>query len=164
LRINKYIRLAILLSLGICLQLLDNFFILPINSPAGKIGIANIITLYALYTLSTPEAIILAVLRPVLGGLLYGGLQMSLYGLAGSAFAIMLMILFKKINKFSIYGVSIIGSVANNIAQIAIACIMLKSFAPLYYMPILVIFGSIAGVFTAYMTGLFIKKGAKATL
>lgn len=156
-RINRYIKLAILLSVGIILSVVDSFFILPINVIGAKFGIANVISLYALYTFTIYEAIILSVLRAVLGSLLYGGINAVMYSLAGSLLSITFMILAKKIKAFSIYGVSLVGSIANNVGQILIASFYLSSFSPIYYLPYLCLFGTITSLLVAYLAKLLLK-------
>ncbi|WP_461246868.1 Gx transporter family protein [Treponema sp. R6D11] len=154
---TKHIKLAILLGIGVVLQIVDNLFILPINIPGGKLGIANIVTLYAIYTFSAPDAILVSILRASLGSIIFGGTTTLFYSLSGAVLAVLIMLVAKKIKPFSIYGVSLLGSIANNIGQILVACFMLSSFAPIYYLPYLVLLGCLSSLAVAYATVLMLK-------
>lgn len=148
---KKEIRLSMLLSISIVLNILESF--IPIfNFPGIRIGLANIITLIVLYTYGAKEAVYISILRVLLVGILRTGLfSITFYfSIFGSIFSITSMILFKK-TKLSIIGVSIIGAITHNIGQIIVALILINTNL-MYYMPILIITSMITGTIIGFIS------------
>ncbi len=148
---KKEIRLSMLLSISIILNILESF--IPIfNFPGIRIGLANIITLIVLYSYGSKDAIYISVLRVILVGILRTGLFSTTFyfSLFGSIFSIISMIIFKK-TKLSIIGVSIIGSIMHNIGQIIAALILLNTNL-IYYIPLLIITSIITGTIIGFIS------------
>lgn len=141
---KKEIRLAMLLSISIILNILESF--IPIfNFPGIRIGLANIITLLVLYTYGFKDAIYISILRVLLVGLLRTGLfSITFYfSLFGSILSVISMGIFKK-TKLSIVGISIIGAIMHNVGQIIASLIFINTNL-IYYLPILIITSIITG-------------------
>lgn len=141
---KKEIRLAMLLSISIILNILESF--IPIfNFPGIRIGLANIITLFVLYTYGFKDAIYISILRVLLVGILRTGLfSITFYfSLFGSILSVISMGIFKK-TKLSIVGISIIGAIMHNVGQIIASLIFINTNL-IYYLPILIITSIITG-------------------
>ena len=128
--------------------------------PGIKPGFANIPVMIAIYLLGWKPAVAMSFTRIILSGLTFTGLFACVYSLSGAVLSILTMILLKKTNKFSVTAVSMAGGVAHNLGQIIVAWLVLGR-AVLYYFPVLVISGLIAGALTGMVTGIIlkIKKG-----
>ena len=130
-------RQSMLLSLSVVLSIIEGM--IPILSgwiPGLKLGLANIVVLYVLYTHSVKEAFCLSILRVILVGMLQTGL-FSLpffFSLSGAVFSVSAMAFFKK-TSLSIIGVSVIGSLFHCLGQILIAILLLQTNAFLAYLP-----------------------------
>ena len=146
---------AVLTALALGLSTLENLFpvTLIVPLPGVKLGLANIVTVFALYELGAVPALTILTARCLLGGLFAGNLSALLFSLLGGFTAMLVMIALKHCKGLSIYGVSIGGAAAHNCGQIAAACLTLGSMAPLYYLPILLgaslITGAVTGVAAA---------------
>ncbi len=81
-----------------------------------------------------------------------------LYSAAGALFSLALMILFKKLGFFSEVGVSIIGGISHNAAQIGVACLIMETSQIVYYLPALIISGTVTGALIGIGGALLIKK------
>jgi len=142
---------AVLTALALAFSYLENFFpvSLAIPIPGIKLGLANIVTVFALYALGPAQALLILTGRCLLGAVFAGNMNALLGGFS----AMLVMILLSKSRHLSIYGVSIGGAAAHNCGQIAAACLTLGSMAPLYYLPILLgaslITGAVTGVAAA---------------
>ena len=68
----------------------------------------------------------LAILRNILTGFLFGNLFAIFYSIAGSCFSILIMHLLKKRGSFSVIGVSIAGGVFHNIGQLLVAMLVVE--------------------------------------
>ncbi len=151
-RTKKMVLCAVLVALGIGLQIIESMIPTPINLPGGKLGLANIVTVILLYTLEERSALCCAVLRAFIGSVLYSGVTSVIYSVAGAVFAAMMMILAKRIAKGHLthIGISVIGAFFHNVAQVCVAVVLFSNVWIFTYLPILGIASSITGVFTGY--------------
>ena len=147
-----------LLAMSVALSMMLSFVesqIPPLAAvPGVKIGLANIVTVFMLYTLGAKEAASVSLIRVVLSSLLFGSVITLAYSLGGAVLSFVFMLLFKRIGAFSSIGVSIIGGVMHNAGQIAVACIVMETAALSIYLPPLIISGVIAGVAVGVIAGI----------
>ena len=113
-----------------------------------KLGLANVIVLIALYFMGAKAALGINVIRVVISALLFSGFSGFLYSIAGAGVSFIIMVLAKKIKSSGIIGVSVLGGVAHNIAQIGVAAAVLNTPGLFYYLPVLIISGVVMGVIT----------------
>ncbi len=126
--------------------------------PGIKIGLPNIVIIFILYRYSFKEAGTVSVVRVLLTSLLFGNGMTLAYSLAGAVLSIFLMAVAKRADRLSCVGVSVIGGVAHNLGQIIVAVFLLNSTQIAYYMLVLLITGTIAGVFIGLSGAVLIKK------
>ena len=141
---------AVLTGLALALSYLENFFplSLAIPVPGIKLGLANIVTVFALYALGPAQALLILAGRCLLGAVFAGNMNALFFSLLGGFSAMLVMILLSRLRRLSVYGVSIGGAAAHNCGQIAAACLTLGSAAPLYYLPILLAGALVTGAVT----------------
>lgn len=122
--------------------------IIPFNAgiPGVKLGIANIVTVIALYKLSINHAAIVSFIRIMVAGFLFSGLFGAIYSLAGATVSLIGMIFLKKTGKFSIAGVSMAGGVLHNLGQLLVASFLIKDLRIFFYFPILLFSGLASGI------------------
>ena len=139
------------------LSYMESFFplVLLVPLPGVKLGLANIVTLYALYAIGFPSALAILLVRCTLGALFAGNASALLFSLLGGLSALLVMALLSGAKKLSIFGVSIAGAAAHNCGQVCAALITLGSTAPLYYLPFLLLVslftGALSGLITAFL-------------
>lgn len=156
---NKRIALrAALIALAMVLSYLESFFPIFIAVPGVKLGLANIVTLIALYKLGLKDTITITIGRILLTGILFQNLPMVLYSIAGAACSIAAMRLAMNIRKLSVTGVSILGGVFHNVGQVALAAVLLKSGNIFYYLSVLLVTGTVAGAFIGIFAGALLAK------
>lgn len=126
--------------------------------PGVKVGLPNLVIIFILYKYSFKEAFSISLVRVLIVALLFGNVMTLAYSTAGAILSIIVMVLLKKTDKFSTVGVSIAGGVAHNAGQVLVAIFLLDSTQIGYYMIILAITGTIAGVFIGLAGGLLLKK------
>ena len=160
-RVQKMALLGVLTAGAIVIAILESF-IPSIGIPGVKLGLANIVILVILYELGIVEAIIVNLLRVIVVGLVRGtflgmGFLMSL---TGAVLSLGIMILFYLlIKKFSIIGVSVIGSIFHVTGQILIAMLYLGTAYIVLYLPVIAISAIITGVFVGILAQLIIRTG-----
>jgi heptaprenyl diphosphate synthase len=114
--------------------------------------------MFTLYRLGAREAVIVSIVRIILVSLLFGNPVSMLYGLGGAVVCLCLMLILKRFSPLSPLGVSVAGGVAHNAGQIAVACIILGTAKIAYYMPFLVLSGTVAGIVVGVASGILIKR------
>ena len=159
--VRKIALLGILTAGAIVIAILESF-IPSVGIPGIKLGLANIVILIILYELGIVEAIVVDLCRVFLVGLLRGnlismGFLMSLTGMAMSLGIMILLHLVVK--KFSIIGVSVVGSIFHVTGQILIAMAFLGTVYVVYYLPFIAISAIITGVFVGIVAKLVIRTG-----
>lgn len=146
---------AVLTAMALALSYLENLFplALAIPIPGVKLGLANIVTVFALYALGPAQALMILTARCLLGAMFAGNANALLFSLLGGFAAMLAMILLVRLERFSVYGVSIGGAAAHNCGQMAAAVLTLGSAAPLYYLPVLLAVSLVAGALTGLVAG-----------
>ena len=159
--VHKIALLGVLTAGTIVIAILESF-IPSIGIPGVKLGLANIMILVILYELGILDAIIVNLTRVLVVGLIRGtflsmGFVMSL---AGATLSLAVMILFYLIiKKFSIVGVSVLGSLFHVTGQILVAMIYLGTSYVIFYLPIIAISAIITGVLVGFTAKLIIQNG-----
>ncbi len=150
---------SVLISLSVALSAFEAFIptsLIPL--PGLKLGLANIVILFALYALSPKSLPVILICRCLIISFFGGGISAFLFSLFGGLFALATMLLIKKAGFTSIYGVSIAGAAAHGIGQIFIACIMLMSLSTILYLPLLLFSALITGTITAFITQILLTR------
>ena len=132
--------------------------------PGIKVGLANIVTVTLLYKFSIKEASIVAFIRIIIIALLFGNAMTMIYSIAGFVLSVAIMDILKRMNLFSTVGVSIAGGVFHNLGQIIVAMLLLQTKEIGYYMIVLAITGTVAGILIGIASNLMLKYSNKLRL
>lgn len=153
---------AVLSALALALSYLESFFPLAllVPLPGVKLGLANIVTLYALCTLGFSSAMCVLLARCALGALFAGNASALLFSLLGGVAALLMMALLRRAGRLSIFGISIAGAAAHNCGQVCAAMLTLGSDAPLYYLPLLLLVSLFTGALSGSVTALLLRTMA----
>ncbi len=126
--------------------------------PGVKMGLANIAVIFTLYTLGIGEAVSIAAVKVLLSGILFGTPVSIIYSLAGAFLSLIGMIVLKKLTPLAVTTVSIVGAILHNIGQISAAIVILGTEEIIYYLPPLLISGTLAGIAVGAASALIIKR------
>ena len=142
---------AVLTAMALALSYLEGLFPLTaaIPIPGIKLGLANIVTLFALYALGPGQAMLILVARCILGAVFAGNMNALIFSLLGGVTAMAVMI---GLRRLSVYGVSIGGAAAHNCGQVAAAVLTLGNGAPVYYLPVLLAVSLLTGALTGLVS------------
>ena len=119
--------------------------------PGIKLGIAHLVVIIAMYRLDSRYALTINLIRIFLAGFMFSGLYGAIYSLCGCILSFTVMCLLKKSDAFSVVGVSMGGGVAHNIGQLCIAAILVSSLQIFYYLPVLIISGTVSGILIGWL-------------
>lgn len=137
---------GVLIAVAMLIGYIEQNLPLNIGIPGVKLGLANAVTIVALSVLGKKEAILITELRVLLATFMFGKIFAMVFSIAGSVLSLVAMLLLKKTGKFSNIGISVAGGVMHNVGQIIAAAILLHTKAIIYYLPILIIAGVVAGI------------------
>lgn len=155
---KKITRTAVLITVCVLLGYVESLFPPIVPIPGIKIGIANAVVLFLIYIDSAKTALTVSVIKVLLCSLLFGSTMSLIYSLSGALISFLMMFIAKKIKAFSMIGVSSIGGIAHNMAQLLCAYLFLGK-GVLFYIPPLCIAGAICGMLTGIATRILIKRG-----
>ncbi|MGX7350248.1 Gx transporter family protein [Dolosicoccus paucivorans] len=162
-RYQLLVYIAALAAQAVVISLLERMIPSPfVFAPGAKLGLANLITIIALFTLPTKYSFQVVTLRLILTMLLGGTLSTFFYSVAGGYLSYFGMLLAKQLGpkRVSVIGLSIFGGILHNIGQLAVAALFAKSWSVLNYLPVLYISGLLAGAATG-ITGYYLLNHIK---
>ena len=142
--------MAILTALSMVLGWVERMIPLElvIPLPGLKLGLANTVTLFALYRLNIPSALMILLARCLLGTLFSGNWTALAFSLAGGLLSMTVMAMAKKSRHLSVWGVSVLGAAGHNWGQILVAMGLMHSSYILGYLPYLLLIGTVCGCAT----------------
>ena len=146
---RKLTLMAMLTALSLIVFVIEAQIPAPVPIPGVKLGIANMITLVAMLVLGRREAGLILLTRIILGSVFTGGVAALLFSIAGGALAYAVMCLaLKHFPEKMLWAVSILGAVAHNAGQLAVAVAITKTAGLLVYAPVLIASAIVTGAFT----------------
>ena len=159
-QISRLARCAVLTAAALALSAAEGLVPLTILFPLPglRLGLANLVTVYALCRLSGREALLILSARCLLGALVGGNLTALAFSLTGGLLALGVMALLLQVPFLSLFGVSIAGAAAHNTGQILASLVVLGSTAPLAYLPPLLICSLVTGAATGGVSILLLHR------
>lgn len=152
--------ISILTAISVVISIIESYFTFIGNIVPGlKLGLANIVIIFALYKYNFKTAISISLVRVLIVALIRTGFGLNFFfSLIGALFSIISMALVKKTH-LSVIGVSIIGSISHSIGQVLVGIIMLDNYNVVYYLPYLLLFSVPTGI----LIGIIAKRLLKYT-
>ena len=159
--VRKLTTMAVLTAVALIIFMIEAVIPLPVTIPGIKLGLANVVTLFALFyddgkkrspdNITVLDAFAILICRIILGSLFSGRFVTFIYSLTGGLFSFAAQALLKKaVTIKQIWVCGAVGAIFHNIGQIAAAVQLTKTPAVAAYLPVLII----AGIFTGIITGL----------
>ncbi|MBR2822960.1 MAG: Gx transporter family protein [Clostridia bacterium] len=143
--------MALLTALALVLSRVERLIPLEliIPLPGVKLGLANTVTLFALYRLSLPAAALILTARCLMGALFSGNVTALAFSLTGGLLSMLAMAAAKRCPHLSVWGVSVLGAAGHNLGQILAASLLMHSPGVAGYLPYLLLIGTVCGCATA---------------
>ena len=160
---RKLTELAMLTSLALIIFIVELQIPNPFPIPGVKLGLANIITVYAVYHYTAREVFLIVFIRILLGSFFSGNMMAFMYSMAGGILCLLGMLLLRHLlSEKYIWICSVLGAVLHNIGQTAVAC-LIAGWGVLLYLPFLLVSGCLAGAFTGGCAQLVIRRKIKSS-
>ncbi|MBR2782527.1 MAG: Gx transporter family protein [Oscillospiraceae bacterium] len=146
---NRLTRGALLTAAALTIFLVEMMIPPIVPIPGVKLGLANIITLVAMMLIGPVDTLLILLARILLGGMFSGQIMSILYSFSGGILCYLTMLLLRKhIALSQIWAMSIVGAIAHNIGQIAMAILVTRTWELILYLPVLMVSGILTGLFT----------------
>ncbi len=155
-RTSKFVLAAVLCGIALALSLIDGAVSSLLPLPGFKLGLANVVSLFALYSLGLSWAALICVVRSLLSAMLSGNMTMLLFSLAGGLLSILVMFLLLK--KLSLVKTSVVGGITHNLAQLFMAALLTATPQVGYYLPVLALMGAVCGFFIGLVCALVFAR------
>lgn len=148
-RVRKLTELAVLTAVALIIFVIELQIPNPFPIPGIKPGLANIITVYAVYHYRAAEVAALVTVRLLLGAVFTGNVSALIYSAAGAYLCLAGMLLLRRwIDEKHLWISSVFGAVLHNTGQMAAAFLITQTPQLLLYYPFLIVSGCLAGAFT----------------
>ncbi len=149
---------GVLTALALILSFVESQIPAFVAIPGMKIGLTNIVVIFALYAIGDKIALAINIVRILLVSLLFGNAMSLGFSLAGGFLSYLVMVLLKRTEKFGIIGVSCAGAVSHNIGQILVAMFIMNTGAIALYLPILWATGIASGIVIGLIGGIIVRR------
>ncbi len=158
-RTNKMVKIALLLAIALIINYLESLVPLPLPLPGVKLGLANCIGLVVLCLYNEKDYVMFNILKVFMVALLRTGFGTSFFiGVSGTFLATVFTLVFYKLSKASIYGLSVIGAVFHALGQVLMVMLLYSSVYMINYLVILEVTSVISGLLTAFIASLTLQK------
>ena len=148
-RIQRLTRNALLTGLALIIFSIEAA--LPALSPVPgiKLGLSNIITVYAMFAIGPRDALAILCARILLGAFVTGNVSTLMYSAAGGALCYLIMLLLRRsLSSKQVWIASVIGAAFHNFGQVLVAVAITRTVGLFAYLPVLLASGMIACLFT----------------
>lgn len=156
---QRLTRLALLTAIALIIFIIEAQIPPLVAIPGVKMGLANIITLVTLYGFGRRDALMVFLVRIVLGSIFSGQMMTLLFSLSGGLLCyVVCALLYQHMPLKRLWLLSMIGAVCHNIGQLAAAAFVLGTGDVFWYLPVLLLSGLISGCFTGLVAGAVLNR------
>ena len=156
---KRLAELGILTAAALIIFIIESWIPYPFPIPGIKLGLANIITVYAVYRYRSYEVAAVLFVRIMLGSVFSGNITAMIYSLSGGILCLLGTLLLRKIvDEKHLWLASVFGAVLHNTGQIISAIVLLQTPSIIVYYPFLIVAGCLSGAFTGLCAQVVINR------
>ena len=157
---KKLTLLALLSAIALTIFMVEAQIPALVPIPGVKVGLANIVTVFAVFALGPKEGASVLFVRIFLGAVFAGNFSTIFYSAAGGACAIGVTILLKKIlTTKQLWVAGSMGAVAHSIGQMAVAILITGTPGLIVYLPVMIVISIVTGCFTGLCAQFLVNRG-----
>ena len=146
-------RLALLTAIALTIFMVEAQLPVLVPIQGVKLGLANIVTVYAVFALGPGDALLILLSRVFLGAVFSGQMMTLFYSLGGGLLAWLIMCLLRPVfHKEHLWLCSPVAALFHNLGQLLVAAAIMRTWAVLAYLPYLALSWVITGLFTGLCT------------
>ena len=161
-KVKRLTQMALLCAIALTIFMVEAQIPPLVPMPGVKMGLSNIVTVFAVFMLGPGEAAVILAGRIFLGAVFAGNFSTILYSAAGGACAILVTIALRKVvTKKQLWVAGCVGAIAHSIGQMAMAVLITGTPGLLVYLPIMIVCSIITGLFTGLCAQVLADRGKK---
>lgn len=159
---KKLVLLALLTAIALTIFMIENAIPAPVPIPGVKLGLANIVTVFAVFAIGSREGFAVLCGRVFLGAVFAGNFSTILYSGAGGLCAIAVTMAMRRLlSHRQVWVAGVLGSLAHCIGQMGAAVAISATPGLLVYLPVMLLIGTVTGSFTGLCAQLLLNRGEK---
>ena len=161
-RIKRLAQIGLLSAVALILFVVEAQIPTPIPIPGVKLGLANIITVFAVFCIGSSEAVLILAVRVFLGAIFSGQFSTIFYSAAGGALAWLTAISLKRVlTGKQIWVAGCLGAIAHSIGQMTVAVLLTGTPGLVIYLPVMILCSCVTGLFTGLCAQILLNRGDK---
>ena len=157
--VKRLTKLALLTAVALILFVVEAQIPAPVPIPGVKLGLANIVTVYAMFRFGPRDTLLVLLTRVVLGSVFAGSVMALWFSLAGVLLCWAAMAALRKIlTERQLWVCGVVGAMCHNLGQMAVCLAVYRSWAVAVYLPVLLLSGIVTGLFTGLTAQFLLKR------
>ena len=161
-KVRKLTLMALLTAIALTIFMIEAQIPALVPIPGVKLGLANIVTVFAVFVLGPKEAAMILAARVVLGAVFAGNFSTIFYSAAGGLCAIAVTIALRKVLTVKqLWVAGALGAIAHSVGQMVIAIVMTGTPGLVVYLPMMIACSIVTGLFTGLCAQLLVNRGEK---
>ena len=161
-KVRKLTLMALLTAIALTIFMIEAQIPALVPIPGVKLGLANIVTVFAVFVLGPKEAAMILAARVFLGAVFSGNFSTIFYSGAGGVCAIAITIALRKLLTLKqLWVAGALGAIAHSVGQMAMAIVITGTPGIIVYLPMMIVCSIITGVFTGLCAQLLVNRGEK---
>ena len=158
--VKKLTLLGVLSAIALTIFMVEAQIPPLVPMPGVKLGLANIVTVFAVFVLGGKEGAAVLFVRVFLGAVFAGNFSTILYSAGGGICAILVTIGLKKIlTKNQLWVAGCFGAIAHSIGQMVVAAWLLGTPSVAVYLPVMILISIFTGLFTGFLAQFLVNRG-----
>ena len=158
--VQRMVLLAMFSTIALTVFVIESLLPPLAPIPGIKLGLANIVTVFAVFALGPKDAVLILSARIFLGAVFAGNFSTIFYSAAGGVLAIAVTIGLRKIlTKKQLWVAGALGAVAHSIGQMAMAVLLTGTPGLLAYLPVMIAVSIVTGTFTGLCAQFLVNRG-----
>ena len=159
-KIRKLTLMAMLTAVALIIFVVEAQIPALVPIPGVKLGLSNIITVFAVFMLGPWEAVLILSARIFLGAVFAGNFSTIFYSAAGGELAILTTIGLRRILKnHQLWVAGCLGAIAHSIGQMVAAILISGTPGLVIYLPVMIVCAIITGLFTGLCAQVLVNRG-----
>ena len=157
---RKLTRMALLTAIALTIFMIEAQIPALVPIPGVKLGLANIVTVFAVFAMGPGEAASILFVRIFLGAVFAGNFSTIFYSGAGGLVAILVTIGLRKILTLKqLWVAGALGAIGHSVGQMAVAILITGTPGIIVYLPMMIVCSIITGIFTGLCAQLMLNRG-----
>lgn len=157
---KKLTQMALLTAIALTIFMVEAQIPALVPVPGVKLGLSNIITVFAVFAIGPKEAASILFVRIFLGAVFAGNFSTIFYSAAGGTLAIAATIVLRKIlTRKQLWVAGVMGAISHSIGQMAMAIAITRTVGLISYLPVMILCSIVTGLFTGFCAQFLMDRG-----